>query len=111
MFRLVSGPEMMAQVCLRRLFCRKGSLFSDPLYGIDLRDFLNTKILTAADVARISSLAKSELLQDERIAQVSVTGAFAAGTLTLTIVGTGGSGPFSLVLAVDAVTVQILSAT
>lgn len=111
MLRLVSGADLMAQVCVRRLYCRKGLLLSDPLYGIDLRDFLNAKFLNDSAVTKISALAKSELLQDERIAEVTVVGSFNNGTLILRIVGTGALGPFSLTIAADAVTVSLLSPT
>ena len=113
MLRLVTGETLMANACVRRLFCRKGSLLSDPLYGIDIRDFLASKFLTQSDVDRISSLAKAELLQDPRIADVSVVGSFNVNTRTLTmkIVGTGARGPFALTLAISGVTVQILKAS
>lgn len=113
MLRFVSGTTLMANACVRRLFCRKGSLLSDALYGIDLRDLLGSKFLTQKDVDKIASFAQAELLNDERIASVSVTGTFNSRTrtLNLTIVGTGALGPFSLTLAVSDVTVQILQPT
>lgn len=110
MMRVVSGSEMMAQVCVRRLICRKGSLLSDPLYGIDVRDFLGSRI-NSSDVARIQSLCIGELLRDERIFTAEVLASYATltKTLTLQIKGTGAPGPFSLTLVVSSVTVQLLS--
>ena len=112
MMAVVSGSDMMAQVCVRRLFCRKGMLLSDPLYGIDVRDFLNSKI-TATDLTRIQALCRAELQRDERIFSAAVTASYSTDTkvLTLDIKGIGATGPFALVLSVVSgqVTVQILS--
>lgn len=112
MMRVVSGTEMMAQVCVRRLICRKGSLLSDPLYGIDVRDFLGSRI-DATFLARVQSLVVGELTRDERIfsAKTVATYTTSTGTLSLKIEAFGATGPFSLVLAVSTglVTVQLLS--
>jgi len=114
MMSVVTGATMMAQVCVRRLTCRKGSLLSDPLYGIDIRDFLNGRIDSAA-LARIKGQVKAELERDERIDQANVTATYTSSTkmLTFQIQGTGAVGPFSLVLSVTLgeVTVQVLSST
>jgi len=112
MMHVVSGSDMMAQVCVRRLFCRKGMLLSDPLYGIDVRDFLNTKI-TSTDLTRIQALCRAELMRDERIFSAKVEASYSQDTktLALSITGTGATGPFALVLSVASgqVTVQVLS--
>jgi phage baseplate assembly protein W len=112
MMAVVSGTTMMAQVCVRRLTCRKGSLLSDPLYGIDVRDFLNSRI-DGGSISRIQGLVQGELERDERIDTAEVKASFNSTTkkLTLIISGTGALGPFSLVLSVanGEVTVQILS--
>lgn len=111
---VVSGVTMMAQVCVRRLITRKGSLLSDPLYGIDLRDFLNARI-DQAKLNVIGSLSKGELERDERIDRADIITSYSQDTkrLTLKISCTGSLGPFALVLSVSLgqVTVQILSAT
>lgn len=109
---VVSGFTMMAQVCVRRLFCRKGALLSDPLYGIDIRDFLGSRIV-ATDLTRIQALCQAELNRDERIFSATVVATYTTSTKTLDlkINGVGAEGPFSLVLSVadGEVTVQILS--
>lgn len=111
---IVDGTTMMAQACVRRLICRKGSLLSDPLYGIDVRDFLNSRIDAAALNSRIPAQVQGELLRDERIQAVSVAATYDSSTkaLTLDIRCVGAAGPFGLVLSVTSgeVTAQILAA-
>lgn len=111
---VVSGTLMIAQACVRRLMCRKGSLLSDPLYGIDVRDFLNSRIDAAALNSRIPAMVQGELLRDERVQSAVVTATYSSNTRTLSldIRCVGATGPFSLVLSVLAgeVTAQILAA-
>jgi hypothetical protein len=110
MLRLVSGPEMMAQVCLRRLYCRQGRLLSNPNDNtLDARDFVADGV-TQKDLPRIGGQCQGALLGDPRIAKASVLASFSplTKTLTLNITGTGSLGPFALVLSVTSVTVQIL---
>lgn len=112
-FRMVSGTEMMAQAAVRRLMCRKGSLLSDPLYGIDVRDFLNSRVDAVALRQKIPALIIGELTRDERIDTVVVVATYNQNTkvLNLDIKCTGATGPFSLVLSVAAgeVTAEILA--
>ncbi len=109
--RLVSGPTLMREAVVRRLTCRKGSLLSDPLYGIDIRDFLNSKF-DSTSLARIQSLVTGELLGDERIQSVTTIASYAtvSKTLTLRIQGTGALGPFNLTITAGtgALTVSAL---
>src|SRR5690349_17455127 len=110
MLRLVSGSEMMGQVCLRRLYCRQGSLLSNPNDNtLDARDFVGDGV-SQKDLPKIGGLCQGALLGDPRIATANVLASFTPSTktLTLNITGTGSQGPFSLVLSVTAVTVEIL---
>lgn len=99
MMSVVSGPVMMAQVCIRRLVVRKGSLLSDPLYGIDVRDLLGARFVS---VEQLQGLIINELLRDERIESVEVVPTYNVKTKAFSakIQGTGSAGPFSLVLSV-----------
>lgn len=110
---VVTGTVMMAQACVRRLMCRKGSLLSDPLYGIDVRDFLNSRIDAADLNARIPAMIQGELLRDERIQTATVLASYSSSTRTLSldIKCVGATGPFALKLSVLAgeVTAQILT--
>jgi len=110
MLRLVSGAEMMGQVCLRRLYCRQGRLLSNPNDNtLDARDFVNDGV-SAKDLPKIGGLCQGALLGDPRIATAMVLATFTPSTktLALNIKGTGSQGPFALVLGVSAVTVEIL---
>jgi hypothetical protein len=110
LLRLVTGEELMAQVCLHRVFCRQGSLLSNPVDNtIDLRDQIATGI-EQKDLAQINGKARSALMGDQRIFTATVSSTFVArtNTLTLSIQGDGAFGPFNLTLAADAVTVEIL---
>jgi len=112
----VTGNDLMVQMCIRRLFCRKGSCLSAPSANtIDVRDFLNGSIdLTKqSSLQQISVLCQNAILGDERILSVTVTPSytFATKLLTLNIQAVGANGPFSLTLAVSQVTVQLLRQT
>jgi hypothetical protein len=106
----VTADALMVQVCIRRLYTRKGSLLSDPTANtLDVRDFLSGSIADG-DLPRIQALCSDALLDDQRIFTADVVAKFNTVTrvLTLRIVGTGATGPFSLTLAVTNVTVQLL---
>lgn len=111
LLRDVTGVELMAQVCVRRLFCRQGRLLSNPIDNtIDARDFLSQGI-TPSDLPRIQGLCAGALLGDPRIfPPTTVAASFNPNlrVLTLAINATGAAGPFSLTLAVSAVTVELL---
>ncbi len=111
LLRTVTGVEMMGEVCLRRLYCRKGLLLSDPNDNtLDARDFIGQGINGARDLIRIQALCTNVLESDERIyrAVVVATYDFHSQTLSLAITGTGASGPFNLTLAVTSLTVELL---
>ena len=108
----VTGAELMAQVCLRRLFTRLGALISAPnALTLDSRDFLSLGVISGGDIPNIQAQCQAALLDDERVQTVSVVASFesTSRTLTLTIVGVGAFGPFSLTIAVTSVTVQLLN--
>lgn len=110
MLRTVSGPDMMAQVCVRRLYCRRGNLLSDPNDDtIDARDLLSDG-MTPKDLSRIQGIVTNVLLADERIFSVTVQATFNQLTraLILAISGVGALGPFTLTLSVSALTVELL---
>jgi len=112
MLRLVTGEELMAEICVRRLFARPGSCLSNPVDNtLDARDFLSTGI-TQRDLPRIAGQCVAALEGDQRIFSATVIASFNPNlmTLTLNITGTGAQGPFNLTLAVSQVTVEILRA-
>lgn len=108
--RVVTGNELMAEVCVRRLYCPAGGLLSDPTDNtLDARDFLSADI-GPGDLTRIQGLCAQALMGDPRILSAQVTAKFdnASRTLTLTINVVGALGPFTLTLSVTALTVELL---
>lgn len=109
----VSGAQMMAQVCLRRLYTPRGSLLSSPSENtIDVRGYLSETVdLTRQDLVGIKAACTAALLADPRIESVTVTPRFDSVTrvLTLGIDANGALGPFSLTLAVTSLTVELLN--
>jgi hypothetical protein len=113
MLRTVAGIPLMCQVALHRLYCRRGALLSNPNDStLDARDFIGQGVSTNEDMIRIQGLCVAALLGDERIQSANVKAEFNSGTriLTLTVRGKGAEGPFSLVVAVSALTIEVLKA-
>ncbi len=109
--REVGGTLVLAQACARRLSTPRGQLLGDPNYGYDLSQWLNADIqLGQPQIAQIQSNINAELLKDERVLDVQGTTVFVASQeqLVVTVGIVGAAGPFTLVLAVSSVTVQIL---
>lgn len=106
-FALVSGRTALGQAVARRLITPRGRLLNDPDYGFDLRQYLNDD-LGPGDPARIASGIEQEALKDERVLTASAQVTLMAGVMTVAIALQDAAGPFTLVLAVSAVTVSIL---
>lgn len=106
---MVSGRSCLSQAIARRLTTPRGRLIDDANYGLDLRAFLNDD-LSPADLGRIKALAEAECLKDERVRAATVTFTLpASGVAVVTLVIQDGTGPFNLVLSVNAVTVTVLT--
>lgn len=110
-FAEVTGAELMAQVCMRRIYTPTGALFSAPLADtIDVRTYLSTEV-DQAKINLIRGACTGAIMADPRVLSVTVTPTWspATRTLTLAIAGTGAEGPFALTLAVSSVTVELLT--
>jgi hypothetical protein len=68
--------------------------------------------MTAAQIAALGSTVREECLKEEQVTDAEVSGTFdfSTGALTLTIAVVSGYGPFTMVLLVSGVTVQLLNA-
>lgn len=109
-FRLVSGRLALAQAIARRITTRAGLLArigDDPAYGIDVRESLGADTDDRTAFA-IAAEVQAEVMRDERVRGADVSAALADGVVILTILLADAIGPFRLVLAVSAVTVEIL---
>lgn len=109
--RLTSGRALLAQRLLCRQSTPRGSVIDCPNDCIDLRDSLSQG-MTVAQISSLGAVIRAELLKDEQVvdAQVSGTFSFQTSVLTLTEAIQSSYGPFTMVLAVSAVTVQLLNA-
>lgn len=113
-FGLVSGRLALAQAIARRITTRAGLLArigDDPAYGIDVRESLGADTDTDTDdrtAFAIAAEVQAEVMLDERVRGADVSAALADGVVILTILLADAIGPFRLVLAVSAVTVEIL---
>lgn len=108
---LVSGTTCLMQALMRRFTTPRGGLFYDPGYGTDLRSLLG-EALTSGDGSSVGTDIEQEALQEERVllAQATVTVNLATSKLAVKLDIQSSSGPFTMVLAVSAVTVTLLKA-
>lgn len=104
----VTGRTCLAQAIVRRLITPRGRLIDDPDYGYDLSQYLNDD-LARSDLARIQFESESECTKDERVLSASVVLTVASGTMTAIVTLQDADGPFTLVLAINDVTVQLLT--
>jgi phage baseplate assembly protein W len=108
--RTVSGNEALAQALARRLQTPRGSLAAigdDADYGLDLRDYVGEDTGTGAE-AEIEAAVRAECLKDERVRDVDVTAVIRDRALTVSLRVASTAGVVRLVLAVSAVTVDLL---
>lgn len=110
-FALVGGRLNVCYALVRRFSTRRGSLFYDLDYGLDLREYLSAGV-TDEELSNLPEMIRLEAEKDPRVqsAEVGVRFERATQRLTITIRAQSATGPFSLVLAVSAVTVELLDA-
>jgi hypothetical protein len=111
-FRLVSGQRNLANALARRLSTPSGALAifgGDPEYGFDLRDKMNSS-WTQEELAALGSQVESECRKDERVEGATVTASHNLSTSTLTVDAQieSAEGPFSLILKVSDVGIELL---
>ncbi len=113
--RYSTGMRLVAEACYRRLTTPRGMLRGgeeEANYGIDLQDLVGSSVEPATDADRLAGQIKAEVQKDERVDDCTVTvTATSAGpsvSYEITIDAVTGEGPFTLVLAASAVTVEIL---
>lgn len=112
----VSGRTCLVEALVRRLTTFRGTLLDVVIpsttanYGTDVSGWLNDDI-DARGLAMLGSAVDAELRKDERVERVATTATLVANVLMLSIEVVDGDGPFTLVLAVTQVTIQILSSS
>lgn len=115
--RLASRLQLIAEAAYRRLTTPRGMLYGgedEANYGLDLVGLIGT-VVNKSQAAALPAQIQAELQKDERIQSVTATVSQSAQGAELTwsiqIACVTASGPFSLVLAVSGVTVQLLGIT
>lgn len=109
-FGLASGRLMLAQAIGRRITRRRGELAwvgDDPDDGIDVRDFLGGDA-DSVSTFRIAAQVQAEALRDERVLGCEVAASTTDGVLTLSLRLADAAGPFRMVVAVSALTIDML---
>lgn len=110
---LVSGEENLAHALARRLLQPPDAMeeigdTGEPYDCLDLREELGARQQPGSE-ATLRARVLQVLAQDERVLQVDATVEFTPAGLTVSFEGEGTTGPFSGVLAIDAVTATFLS--
>jgi len=110
LFGWISGSAAVGQAVARRLQTPRGALVSAPNYGYDVRGLLNASI-GPSDTITIAAEIVSEVEKDERVLGATATVTFDAARMTLSISLSIelATGPFPLVLAIDRVSVSIVT--
>jgi hypothetical protein len=109
--RTTTGRALLSQSLLCRLSTPRGSVIDCPNDGLDLRDLLSSG-QTNGNLLAIAGSIQNEVLKDQRVSTATVNCSYVpqTATMTATIAIQSSYGPFTLVLSVSAVTVQILDA-
>jgi hypothetical protein len=107
--QIVAGKACVAQGLVHRFSTPRGGLFYDLSYGKDLRAYLEES-LTPERLAAIPGEVSDEAKKDERVQSATTTVSYNDKTekLTITLVIITAEGPFTLVLEVSKLTVELL---
>jgi phage baseplate assembly protein W len=111
-FATITGFRVLAEALARRLITPRGFLSFHTDYGTDTRLYVNEAIDDAA-LSRIKAEVAAELRQDERVHDADATVAFdeAAQKLSITCQVLTAAGPFSFVLALSKLSVELYLGT
>ena len=104
----VTNPNVLiGQRIARRLTTPRGALAAvgdDPNFGWDVRQLVNAQ-LGPSSIAQAQHQISAECTKDEQVQSASVTIAQGAGgAVTITVLLTAATGPFTLTLNVNALT-------
>lgn len=107
---LVSGYKSLGMQLVKRLSTRRGTLFYDSGYGDDLRLLMNSPV-NDSTIDRLKYTIKSQCEKDPRVDNADVAAEYNPSTLSLeaTIFVTTLLGSFTLVISVDALTINLLT--
>jgi hypothetical protein len=106
---LITGRRVMAERLVRRFTTPKGTLPFWPDDGFDVRDWLREEI-SRATLHELRQSLVNEGEKDEQLLSLDVSITFnpSSETLSVTLSCVDADGPFTLVLNVSALTVDLL---
>jgi hypothetical protein len=107
--QVVEGKACVAQGLVHRFITPRGGLFYDTSYGKDLRSYLEES-LTPDRLAAIPGEVSAEAEKDERVQSATCSVSYNEKTekLTITLIITTAEGPFTLVLEISKLAVELL---
>lgn len=112
--QFVTGVRLVAEAAYRRLTTPRGMLRGgdeEADYGLDLLDSIGG-VASESNAKALGGRIRNELLKDERIESVDVTVVLSqvgpASELDITIEAATREGPFTLTVAVDEVSVELI---
>ena len=105
---MVSGNVAVGQALIRRILTPSQGLIDDPTYGYDVSTMIDSAT-TNGQVDQIMRAMDQQFLKDQRVQSSKTTGTFQNQILTTSTTVVTALGPFSLVLAISAVSVTVLS--
>ena len=105
---LIGGPELVLQVCARRLMTPSGFFRRYPDFGFDLRTKLGSRMSLVARI-QLQNAIENELLKEERVKKCKAEMTEESpNNFKIRISITLAEGPFTLVLQASSLTVEIL---
>jgi hypothetical protein len=108
-WKYITGKRVVAEAVLRRWSTERRSLPYDLDYGTDARAMIGDS-LTSASIGEWQSALAAEAVKDDRVEDCDVVITYDRATETALVTAsiTTADGPFRLVSAIDAVTVNLL---
>lgn len=106
----VRGNDCLKQWLVHSIITPTGSLSYAPNFGVDVREYLSAAV-GPLELQQLRALIRSTWESDDRVDSADVTVSFDSNTQALGIVGSvqTAAGPFSLTLAITAVSVAVLN--
>lgn len=111
LFRPITGPRVVLEAVARRLMTPRGTMPGAPNYGFDLMGLLGKK-MTRVEIERAKRDIEAEANRDERVESAKVVEFVetSKNKFRLRLSVTLAEGPFTLVLSITDVSVQLLQA-
>lgn len=107
---VTTGRRVVAEAVFRRLITPRGRLIGDANYGFDLTAYINGELDTGG-LGWLRSAVIAECEKDERVLSATCEMTWLDDVLTATIGLSLAAETFTLVLAVSAVSVELLTVT